>query len=40
MDGVLGTQTWDGKMEGADESTELWRHRSFKLARQRYSLEH
>ena len=26
VDGVLGTQTWDGRMEGADESTELWRH--------------
>ena len=26
VDGVLGTQTRDGKMEGADVSTELWRH--------------
>ena len=25
-DGVLGTQTRGGRMEGADESTELWRH--------------
>ena len=25
-DGVLGTLTWGGKMEGIDESTELWRH--------------
>ena len=23
IDGVLGTRTWGGKMEGADESTEL-----------------
>ena len=23
---MLGTQTWGGWMEGADESTELWRH--------------
>ena len=26
VDGVLGTSTWGGRMEGADESTELWRH--------------
>ena len=26
MDGVLGISTWGIKMEGADESTELWRH--------------
>ena len=26
IDGVLGTQTRGGWMEGADESTELWRH--------------
>ena len=24
--GVLGTWTWGGRMEGADESAELWRH--------------
>ena len=26
IDGVLGSQTLGGMMEGADESTELWRH--------------
>ena len=26
VDGVLGTQTGGGRMVGADESTELWRH--------------
>ena len=26
VDGVLGTRTQGGKMEGADESAELWRH--------------
>ena len=26
VDGVLGTQAWGGMMEGADKSTELWRH--------------
>ena len=26
IDGVLGSQTRDGMMEGADESTELWQH--------------
>ena len=26
IDGVLGTQTRGGRMVGADESTELWRH--------------
>ena len=26
IDGVLGTRTWGDNMEGADESTELWRH--------------
>ena len=26
VDGVLGTQTRGGRMEGADKSTELWRH--------------
>ena len=26
IDGVLGSRTWGGMMEGADESTELWRH--------------
>ena len=26
VDGVLGTQTWGGRMVGTDESTELWRH--------------
>ena len=25
LDGVFGIQTRDSKMEGADESTELWR---------------
>ena len=25
-DGVVGIQTWGGRMVGADESTELWRH--------------
>ena len=24
---MLGTRTWDGRIEGADESTELRRHR-------------
>ena len=23
---MLGTRTWGGRMEGADESTVLWRH--------------
>ena len=26
VDGVLGTWTWGSKMEGADESNELWRN--------------
>ena len=26
IDGVLGTRTQGGRMVGADESTELWRH--------------
>ena len=26
IDGVLGSRTRGGMMEGADESTELWRH--------------
>ena len=26
VDGVLGTQTQGGRMDGPDESTELWRH--------------
>ena len=26
VDGVLGTQTRGGRMVGADEFTELWRH--------------
>ena len=26
IDGVLGTRTQGGRMEGTDESTELWRH--------------
>ena len=26
IDGVLGVQTRGGRMEGIDESTELWRH--------------
>ena len=25
VDGVLGTRTWGGRMEGVDDSTELWR---------------
>ena len=27
VDGVLGSRTLGGRMEGADESTEVWRHR-------------
>ena len=27
IDGALGTRTRGGRTEGADESTELWRHR-------------
>ena len=30
-DGVFWTQTQGGRMEGADESTELWRHPSSRL---------
>ena len=26
VDGMLGTQTRGGRLVGADESTELWRH--------------
>ena len=26
IDGMLGTRTRGGRMEGIDESTELWRH--------------
>ena len=26
VDGMLGTWTWGSKMEGADESNELWRN--------------
>ena len=26
VDGGLGSRTWGGRMESADESTELWRH--------------
>ena len=26
MDGMLGTRTRGGRMVGADNSTELWRH--------------
>ena len=26
VDGVLGTQTWGGRMVGADKSTEQWGH--------------
>ena len=26
IDGVLGTRTQGGRMIGAEESTELWRH--------------
>ena len=29
VDGVLGIQTRGGRMEGANESTELWRHPLF-----------
>ena len=29
IDGVFGTQTWDGRMVGAEESAELWRHQCF-----------
>ena len=25
-DGVFGTRTWGSRMEGADESAELWRY--------------
>ena len=31
IDGVLGSRTRGGMMEGADESTELWRHPRFSL---------
>ena len=31
VDGVLGIQTWGGRMEGADKSTELWWHPSYKI---------
>ena len=27
---MLGTRTWDSMMEGADKSTELWRHPAHK----------
>ena len=26
LDGVVGTQTWGGRMEVSDKSTELWWH--------------
>ena len=26
IEGMLGSQTRGGRMEGADESTELWQH--------------
>ena len=26
INGVCGTRSWGGRMEGADESTELWWH--------------
>ena len=26
VDGMLGSQTWGSRMEGVDESTEIWRH--------------
>ena len=26
IDGLLESQTWGGRMEGTDKSTELWRH--------------
>ena len=26
VDGMLGSRTWGGRMEGADKSTELWWH--------------
>ena len=29
VDGVLGIRTWGGRMEGANESTELRRHPQF-----------
>ena len=29
IDGVLGTRTRGGRMVGADESTELWRHPNY-----------
>ena len=32
-DGMLWSQTWGGMMEGADESTELWRHPKFSALR-------
>ena len=35
INGVLGIQTRDSRMEGADESTEIWRHQEnnyFKIA--------
>ena len=28
LDGLLGIQTWGGRMVGADGSTELWQHPS------------
>ena len=31
MDGVLGTQTRGGRMEGVDKATELWRHPNYFL---------
>ena len=31
LDCVLGIRTWDHRMEGANESTELWRHPTKKL---------
>ena len=31
VDGVLGTRTRGGRMVGADESTELWRHCNLRL---------
>ena len=33
LDGVLGTRAWGGRMEGSDESTELWRHPPPRIAK-------
>ena len=31
VDGMLGSWTWGGRMEGADKSTELWWHPNLKM---------